>query len=104
MHVSLDSLELLGDPQITPGSEDFLLRAAEQPPPFLSVAKFAGEYELNNLSLFNVRGMPHLAVVQQPDEIRLMDLTLNSVSAVVCSHSQNFPGEVSTTLTWSSDH
>ncbi|KAF8899288.1 hypothetical protein BD779DRAFT_1465227 [Infundibulicybe gibba] len=93
LHISLDSLELLVDPQVVPGSAEFVKRAASQPPPFLEVAYLEADLHIESLSLFDFNGMPYLAVAQQPDEVVIIDLTSNVISTMICGQYHPHVGQ-----------
>lgn len=94
-HISLESLEALADPQLVPGSREYLDLAANQPPPFTQVAYLEAERHTDCLTLFEYNEFPYLAVVQQPDEVVVIDLTARVISTLVCNPYEAYPDKVS---------
>jgi len=95
LHTSLDSLELLSDPQIIPGSQEFISRASEQNPPFLLVSHMESDVHMDCLTLFEYNEMPYVAFVERPDRIVIIDLTCRVISTMICSKFEQFSDVVS---------
>ncbi|KAF5356544.1 hypothetical protein D9758_008215 [Tetrapyrgos nigripes] len=83
-HVLIDSLELITDPWITPGTEEYRTRAAALPPPFEPVMQFVSDTPAEHPTLFEVNGRPFSAIFQRPDEIVFFELDERRTSSIRC--------------------
>jgi hypothetical protein len=93
--VSLDSLDILVDPEMLPGSADYKSRALRQKPPFLQVTTLTATHQMNHISLYELDNMPYLSVVQHPTLIVFIDLTNRTVHNLACHDHEDYPGLVS---------
>lgn len=84
LHVSLESLEILGDPRFLPGSQEFLDHAKAQPPPFRRLAVVRSTRFLGPVALDEIFGSPFIAIVRRPNSIMFKDLDGGAVSTITC--------------------
>ncbi|KAK7063912.1 hypothetical protein R3P38DRAFT_17160 [Favolaschia claudopus] len=93
LHVSLDNLEALVDPRIRPGSAAFYDMAVNKDPPFLQVSSFESETRITSLNLFELDEEAHVAFVQQPSRIVLVNLATGAITAMLAGNYNDFPSE-----------
>lgn len=95
LHISLQALELLSDPEFPPGSPQFRAYAENQSPPFREIARIRSSAALESLSLVEHNGMPYVVFVQRPDKIVIKDLTTTAISTLKCEPFEPFSDLVS---------
>ena len=84
LHISLQSLEILGDPKVPQSAQERHTHAANQPPPFREMARIRSSRPLDHAILFEVGGVPFVTVVKKPDEVVVKDLTSRVISTLKC--------------------
>ena len=84
LHISLQALELLGDPKISPRSQEFLAHAAKQPPPFREMSRIRSSVPLDVVNLVEYEGMPFVVITKRPDQVVIKDLTYCTISTLNC--------------------
>lgn len=66
LHISLNSLEVLGDPNILPASPEFCEQLKSQPSPFHEIYKTSSASVLDSIALIEVNKTPWVTYVKRP--------------------------------------
>lgn len=90
LHISLTSLETLGDPSFIPGSQEFIDHARAQPPPFRLLAIVRTRHLISNTTLDEISGTPYLVVAKDPNTILFKDLENGALSILHCRECPDF--------------
>nr|GAT59839.1 predicted protein [Mycena chlorophos] len=92
-HVSLDTLEELVDPRVTPGSAEFQELAIERERPFRQISSFESEKRISCLSLFEMDSSPFIAFVQGPKTVVFVNLVSGVVAPMDLQNYNDAPAD-----------
>ncbi|OSX66779.1 hypothetical protein POSPLADRAFT_1068226 [Postia placenta MAD-698-R-SB12] len=88
--ISLEQLEILGDPRVTAGSPEFIKHALSQESPFRLLTQIRSESILAHPALDVIFGSPYLALMKQPDMIMFKNLDGGQASTLIMPTHQIF--------------
>lgn len=94
LSVSLEAMEYLADPDILPGSTEFLERAKAHAPPFHRLSRIRSHSPFHTIDLADVRGMPYMAVVKKPETIVFKNLDSGESSSLTIRRWEGFESVV----------
>ena len=92
--ISLDILEDLADPNVPPGSVEFLERAKAQPAPFSRLSRIRSRSQLDTIDLADIRKVPYIAVVKKPETIVFKNLDSGVTSSLTIKRWWGFENVV----------
>lgn len=81
---------------------NFLENPSEGPAPFSKASYIVSFEEVEILSLYEIDGIPYFAIVQQPEEVVIVNLSTKSVATLACNDNELYPHQVSRNLTLNS--
>ncbi|KAH9830521.1 uncharacterized protein C8Q71DRAFT_886450 [Rhodofomes roseus] len=85
LETPLECLELLSDPRLTPGTQEWKAHAKSQPKPFRWLATIRTRSQLMYPDIDELFGKPYLAVLKKPNSIMFKNLEGGLASTLTCS-------------------
>lgn len=98
LYISMEKIEELSDPDLDIESREYIDNVTSSPPPFLELTTVESEYEIEDLQVFEKKGMPFLAVIHAiNNEIIFIDLlakTMMTLCPLRWLKYQDYPHQI----------